>query len=154
MPVVLKTKAKEAPKQPKFAAEVEEHDKGLSELAEIIDQLGEMEPAVEKAKKLISQWNAKQKKLRDAFNEAGEPDEELIQRGHKFIAELSPRGSSRHVIDIDKVREYMGHATFMKMASVKLTDIDKYLTPEEAADVLHTTRDGNRSIKLSKREAT
>lgn len=151
MAVVLKTKPK-AVAQPKFATVAS--DELLSDMADLIDQLGAMEAEVEEAKKLIKQWDAKVKKLREAYNAVGDAEDVLIERGAMFEAELGPRSKSRSVSDIQRVYELMGHDTFLKLASVKLTDIDKYLTPDESAEVLEHSQDGNRPITLRRRKET
>lgn len=72
-------------------------------------------------------------------------DEELVIKvpGEKEL-KIGSRSNVRSITDMDKAVELLGTDTFMKIAKIGLTDLDKYLTPEEVAEVTVTKRSDTR----------
>lgn len=130
----------------------------VAEYAEEIDNVGRLKDAAEKVQ-------AKIDKLREdpdyvAYAKAlaalqlkvdadpdHEPDEEnYVVYGNTYTVELGKKASNREITDMEKVKKYLGQKTFMEIATVKLGDIDKYLTLPQRKEVTTTNR-GKRTIK-------
>lgn len=67
-----------------------------------------------------------------------------------YALEAGARGTSRAIKNLALIKKFLGDATFMELASVKLGDLDKYLNPQQLAMVLETSR-GARAIKFTRR---
>lgn len=59
---------------------------------------------------------------------------------------VGKRGTSRSLTDKDKAIELMGMETFIKLSEPKLSDLDKYLTPEEIEQITVTKVTNTRRI--------
>jgi hypothetical protein len=137
-----------------------EEEPELSDLAALIDELGELQPKFERRKRRLKllevaqeTYKAKFKRLQELIAEDDDDhhdDDSFVELGTTFRAEFGKKGCSRRIADIQKVRELMGDETFFKVCSVALKDIDDYLNPEERAQVLETER-GLRGVKITKR---
>ena len=73
-----------------------------------------------------------------------------VEKGAIFEATIGKRGKARAIKDMARVKKLMGAELFMKLATVKLGDIDAYLTPPEKAEVLEESRTAH-SVKVSRR---
>ena len=77
------------------------------------------------------------------------PGDDVPQRlnGTIFRAEAGKKGNSRSIKDMALVKKFMGAETFMKVATVKLGDIDKYLTGDQRELAIETART-SRTVKV------
>jgi hypothetical protein len=154
----FKTKMKE-PQVEAEIAEVAETAKiiPLSPYAELVDQVGAL---TEEAAPILAEIAALQAKLaplaekraelQQAFDAMGDDDETPRLGGVHFIAEAGKRGTSRSIKDMQLVKKLMGSETFMKVATVKLGDIDKYLTLPQRDQVIATART-SRTVKIARK---
>ena len=144
MPIKLKTAAKSTVAVAETFTE-----------AELIDLVGDL--GVE-ADSIIKQIKALQEKLKPykeamaqlqaVVNEIPMGDDETGEmRGNKYRLEIGKRGTSRSIIDLPKVFEFMGEDVFTQVATVPLKAIDDYLTPPQKEQVLKIDRT-DRSLKL------
>ncbi len=122
----------------------------------IVDQLGELEGKIEK-------MAAKLKPLNDKYSELATElltmmDAELAVnegtkvKGEFFIAEISEKGKSTDITDMDKVAEILEQVEeglFMNLVKVNLGDIRKYMTPKQLELCTAEKQIGKRRIKLS-----
>jgi hypothetical protein len=131
----------------------------LSEIAEEIDAFGllaeEAQPIIDQIAKLQLKLKpmADAKKLLEAkIDKMPIPDDcdGHVEKGVMYEAAIGKRGSSRSIKDMEEVKTALGESLFMSLATVKLGDIDAYLTPEEKAVVLEVTRTAH-SVKVSRR---
>ena len=131
----------------------------ISDFAELIDELGAMQPEALKIDEQIKALQKKQKPYKDKLKSLCEllhevdehgDDEKFVELGQDFRAEFGKKGTSRTITRIEKVRELMGDETFFKVCSVTLKAIDDYLTPEEKALVLEVERTP-RGVEIAKR---
>jgi hypothetical protein len=131
----------------------------LSAIAQEIDEFGRLS---EEAQPILEQIEALQKKLKpladakkklEAAIEALEADDDVegqVEQGAYFEATVGKRGTKRSIKDLEKVKAFLGTETFMAIASVKLTDIDAYLTPPQKEQCLATARTAH-AVKVTKR---
>jgi hypothetical protein len=139
----------------------EEQKELLSAFAGTIDEVGKLQ---EEAAPVLSQIKALQAKLAplavafaklQALADAlaiGDDPEYHAEIGANFIAEVGAKGKSRSIKDKIKLVELMGEEMFLQLATVKLGDIDKYLTQPQRDEVLKTERT-QRSVKVIRRVA-
>jgi len=128
----------------------------ISPYAELVDQVGAL---TEEAAPILEQIAALQQKLvplsekraelQKVMDEMGADDEPLRLNGAIFRAEAGKRGTSRSIKALDLVKKFMGVETFMKVATVKLGDVDKYLTGPQREQVIETSRTG-RTVKVAR----
>ena len=132
----------------------------VSDFAAIIDQAGVANESVEDITNQIKALTAKLKphkeklyELQKAIDEMDlDPDAEgFMQYGEGYQLEIGKKGSSRKIKDMALVQKAMGKELFMKVATVTLKEIDKYLTLPQREQLLTTDRT-SRSYKLSARE--
>lgn len=137
MPKVVlkqKTKAKVAEKLNSSIEQVAEDYLAVKmKLDKMQATLGEQEKAL-KAELL---------ELVNASCDSGEKKEITTGKGKVTVGACA---TTRKVDDIEKVRDFMGDETFMKLASVKLTDIDKYLVPDQIEEVVKSSTSSTRKI--------
>lgn len=132
----------------------------LSDFATAIDKVGRLAAEAEPIQKQIKELQAKLKPLSEAEKELQVLIDDLevgddatgSEIGAEFVAEYKARGSSRSISDLSKVREYLGEETFMELASLKLGDVDAYLTPPQKEQCIVTERT-KRGFKVVKRVA-
>ncbi len=131
----------------------------LSELAAEIDLFGQL---AEEAQPILAEITALQLKLKpmadakkalEAKIDALDVDDDCeghVEKGAIFEATVGKRGKSREIKDLAKVKKLIGVELFMKLATVKLGDIDNYLTPPQKAEVLKESRTAH-SVKVGRR---
>lgn len=106
-------------------------------------------------------WEAEQKKdarfqrikelkklFEDKANEA--PDDDIVQFvGAEHTLQYGKKSVSRFIVEggKEKILEMIGAETFLEIASIKLSDVDAYLTPKQKEQVLGFER-GGRSLKV------
>jgi len=124
--------------------------------AELVDQVGAL---MEEANPILEQIAALQQKLQPLAEKMAElqkimdslPGDDETQRlnGTIFRADAGKKGNSRSIKDMALVKKFMGADTFMKVATVKLGDIDKYLTGDQREQVTETART-SRTVKVAR----
>jgi hypothetical protein len=131
----------------------------LSDLALEIDNLGEQtlkaEPILKKIKELTAElkpWKDAEAALKakvDAL-EADDDADDIVEKGAKFEITIGKKGSSRSIKDMALTKKLLGNELFMKLATVKLGDLDQYMTLPQRAQVIETSRTA-RSYKVTRR---
>lgn len=130
----------------------------LQEIVELIDKVGPLQEQAEEIAKRIKTENERLKPYKAALKELQEkidaleldPDQPMEQLANVFRLEAGAMGNSREIKDMEKVKKFLGPKLFMQLASVKLGDLDKYLTPPQLEEVLETNRT-SRSVKVIRR---
>ena len=130
----------------------------VSEIAQLVDRIGEMMPEVAQITMRAKAETAKLKPYQDAMKELqalvdakDEGDDAVFtEKGVSFEVVAGPRGNQRSISDLDGIKKMLGTELFMKLAKVTLGDIDSYLNPEQKLKVLKTDRTG-RGMKIGKR---
>lgn len=124
-------------------------------LQQQIDLVGQLQLEAEAIQKRIEEdqqrlvpLNEATKKLADMIADyEADPDQKLQIEAALHRLDAGVVGTSRSIKDLKAVKKMLGEETFMKLASVKLGDLDKYLTPPQLEQVLKTSRT-KRTIKV------
>lgn len=134
------------------------HDPMLSEFAAKIDEVGRLEAQAvktkEKIKKLqdeLKPYTKAYKELQAIIDELGEDDALIEERGVEFQVEAGVKGSSRSVTDMKKVHEILGDDLFYQLATITLTNLDKYMIEPQRELVTKTDR-SSRTMKITARK--
>ncbi len=110
----------------------------------------ELELQIEKNAKKMESVNDEfadvKKELIAYANESAGDDEELEFRTEFGKVKVGKRGTTRVVTDMEKAVEFMGSETFMQVARINLSDIDKYLVPAQIEQCVETKRNDTRRI--------
>lgn len=130
----------------------------LQEIVELIDRIGPLQEEAELIAARIKQETERLKPYKDAMKELQtkvdaletDPDQPLEQLAKVFRMEAGAKGTSRSIKDLEKIKKFLGNKTFMELATVKLGDLDKYLTPPQLAEVL-TYEHSSRGIRIIRR---
>lgn len=133
-------------------------DKVLSDFADQIDLVGtlrkEAEPILVEIKKLqerLKPLKEAEEALQETLDALDIDDDATGEEyGAAFRLEIKPKGSSRKITDMAKIREFLGDETFFKLATITLKDADAYLTPPQKEQVIVTERT-KRGYKLVQR---
>jgi hypothetical protein len=169
MPIVLKKKpqveataapVRKAPAKAKSPLKAVPAIGLVSEHADLIDNYGrlakELAPEMVKLKKMQEKLKPladAEKALKAAMADLAVGDDKTgTELGETFLVEYGKRGTSREIIDVKAIHEMLGDELFYAMASLKLGDVDAYLTPPQKELVIKESRSA-RSIKVKAREA-
>lgn len=119
---------------------------------EELNQLIEMSDQIQKLKKTLfkSYDKLKASLLEDYMTDAAE-DQSLTVETPNGSVTFTERGHVRTITDLELVRAYLGDEAFFKIATVKLSDIDKYLTESQRQKVLEQTQTGYRKVVATKK---
>lgn len=119
-------------------------------VAQLIDRIGDLSAASQKTLDKIAKLKLELEPLEKAqaelaayVNEAFEDspaDNEYFLQGTRYRAKVGKKGTKREITDMEGIKKIMGVKTFMKVATVKLGDVDKYLNPDEKEKVLKVER--------------
>lgn len=132
-------------------------------LEQEVDQIGTLKEEIAKLKKAkpvlkLASLNKELKEIEGGccdFIEKADvhPDSTVEIKGEKYEAEFGPQGKKREFVDgaNQTLLEMLGEENFLKLASIKLGDIDKYLTPDDIDKVLEVSRVVSRSVKVKPR---
>ena len=132
------------------------------DVAALIDEIGALLPAAEKAQKQIRMLQASLKPVQERFKELTRlmtadqhhaPDQTFTVMGKEFQAVLGKRARVRAVTDVKRAIELLNAAKTdlaYEVVTVPLGKLDSYLTPEQAAEVLEVSW-GDRSVTVMKK---
>jgi hypothetical protein len=76
------------------------------------------------------------------------PDLPLAIHGHEHSIEVGAAPKAVTDVNLDKVIEILGVEAFLKIAKVGITDLRKYLTPEQFEEACTEELSGTRRIKV------
>lgn len=137
MAITLKKQSRpEIVQGPESISEEDIHRLGLMHEASV-----DAKAKIKELSKIVDAYNSEIVKLQDKLdNYVSGDDGTLNIEGSEFILGIGAKGKSRSIKDISKVRTILGHDTFMALAKVNLTDLDKYLTEAQLKETVHTDR--------------
>jgi hypothetical protein len=162
MPIKLMVKPKVAPAIEKTVVK-----SGTSqEISDLIDKIGGMQAAVDKVKarqkrdadEVLKPFADTMKLLVGLLNkvEDKEPLEEFEQHGNEFDITASKCTQVRTLVDVKGAITKLNKAVKgdsvlgFKLATITLTNLDKYLSPIEQQDIV-TKTNGDRAVKEIRR---
>lgn len=126
---VAKPKAKPLKTKAKPAAPV-------GETALLVDKIVEQNPAILAAKEPKKLQEQARKELLELVQPSHEPTDEIVVKGTKGQVRFSPCSTKRSCVDPQKVHQMLGDEAFYAIITVSLTELDKYLTPHQVAQVV------------------
>ena len=102
---------------------------------------------------VFAQFEEVKKELKARLTEY-EPTTELEIKGHHWLLDIGASSKNPRKLTEDAVPKLiamLGIDTFGKIAKVNISDCDKYLTPDQTAEVINedTGYTGNRKVKAS-----
>lgn len=128
-----------------FAAEIDVYGAEKEKADQIKAKIKELTQQLEPFKKAEAALAEKIAELEYDADEKGR-----IEKGVTYQIKVGAQGSSRKLIDVEKVRKLVGIDLFRKIGTVALKEIDKYLTEPQREQVLEVTRT-DRSFEVMKR---
>jgi glutamate-1-semialdehyde aminotransferase len=131
MAVTLKVKTKTAPKSATVA---------------VVDRIVELKKAIDAIAPLQKEFKKLTDDLRAQAMEQ-DPAHPVVFDGTDHSVLFTEAAKVRKLTDMQAVRKALGNDIFFEVAKVTLTDIDKYLSPEESAQ-LCTVESGPRKIDI------
>lgn len=138
MPVTLTKHAKPVPAAKPVVQEVEVIEPEKLSLEQLVDAYGSLKDRTEAilAQPVFTQFGLVEKELKTRL-ETYEPDEIVQVTGKAFLLEAGAcKLEQRKVIDVMKIMTWLGSETFAKIAKVNVSDAEKYLNPDQCAEVL------------------
>jgi hypothetical protein len=146
--VAAEVSAAPAPVKPTSKLQVAAEQQLLSDFAGLIDEVGALEVEEEKIAKQIKKLQESLAPLRDKRKELDakvaeiEADADAVgeELGARFRLEWGKQGTKREIVDMPRVKAFLGDDLFMQLATVRLGDIDDYLTPPQKAEVIEEGR--------------
>jgi hypothetical protein len=141
MPVTIqkaKVKAKPEKVLPKIEGPVEPEKLSLEALADEYGRL-EDELAVLEADPRYTQFKLVAAELKKRIAADYVPQDLIEIKGEHWLLEVGAAAKApRQIIDPVKVQDFVGAATFAQMVTVPVGEAEKYLTPEQLAQVVST----------------
>lgn len=122
----------------------------LNSLGDLFLQLA---PLKTKTKKLTDQYKPLFEAVQDFVDLDAAPDDEITLKTEKYAAAFGQHGNMSSVSapgKAFKLLEAVEKGLGQKLMTFKVTDLNKYLTPEQAASVITTERSKSRTIKIIK----
>jgi hypothetical protein len=124
-------------------------------LESLIDEVAELHASLKaedvKLKPMRTKLKEREALLEKKLAAKIPPEEEGDAHGVRYSAHMAKQKETRAISNLTKAKEFLGEVTFMKLASIKLGDIDKYLTPDEQAECIEKKRSGKRAITFTSR---
>ena len=124
--------------------------KPVEKVRSIIDEIAEIDSEMKELKNQREDLDTLLKKYVETKGLGDDMDALII--GDSYELEVGVAGSKRLITNLPKVRKILGDKAFMGIATVKLKDIDQYLTEEQQEEVITTERTQTRVYKYKKSE--
>jgi hypothetical protein len=144
MPLTITTKKAAAkPKlktQPKIAQQP-------TETEQLADKIIEAYPVIEAAKAPKKESDAARKELLELLEPAHDSKEAIVVQGTKGTVKFGVCADGLQVTDMKRVHQILGDKAFYALAKVGITDLKKYLTMHQLADVTEPC-DGSRNMTV------
>jgi hypothetical protein len=119
----------------------------------LIDLVGTLQDKVEEIEKTNPEFKKlaeAQKKLKAAAQTMAPLNMGMVVMGQTHRITLKPAATKRSVKNLAAIKAILGEKVFMELASVALSDIDKYLTPEQQDEVLKYDLAETRTYKVDR----
>lgn len=129
-----------------LSVKVKQKPKAKSATATMVDRIVELKRQMDAVAPLAKEYKTLTDDLRKQAMEQ-DPSQVVTFEGTDHIVVFSEASNVRKLGDMEQVKKALGKEIFFKVAKVTLTDIDKYLTPEESAELV-TVESGPRKIDV------
>ena len=134
------------------AKEVSKYDASLIVLPETVDEYAskkaKLDSKMEKLSPLAKEVSALEKGIIGAVDEVIDPSVGIDLVGNDNELKLGPKGSRISLSDAEGLLDMIGQELFLKLASVKVTDLKAYLTPDQLAKVTKSEYAIKRRMKV------
>lgn len=143
------------PKAAKTSKKANSHEAVKEELqiqADIVGSLQkEKELAAVIAKTATAAYNKAAIQVQELYGKIAETaDDTLIVKGDLYVIEIGKEGTAREIVSADLAYEALDEVKAglaCQLMQFKLSDLDKYLTPEQMTELIDTVRTGKRTVK-------
>jgi len=119
---------------------------------EVVDEFAEAAlkygKKMEKLAPLKKSVEGQEKAILATVDDVVDPATGLTLHGYNHEVVLGPKGNKTEVVNVAKAAEYLGFDLFMELASVSITDLKKYLTPDQVEEVTKVSRKNKRRVKI------
>ncbi len=139
----------------KAKAKAGSHDATMEEIKAMVDELGALDDFLKSISTKIKRHEELNKTIAAKGDEILKPEETLVVAGEKYAVELGAKGNETKLKDgeltfIESLLNDIEPGLFLKLAKVGITDLRKYLTPQQMKLVSDTKRTKKRTVKVAK----
>jgi hypothetical protein len=120
----------------------------VSNLKVQVDELVALSKQVEDFKPVNKKYLALRKELLDKAEAEYTAAETILMSGTIGQVQWGPKSDERTITDLRKVHKILGDAAFYALAKIGITDLCKYLTPEQQAMVIKSDPTGSRAYSF------
>lgn len=85
----------------------------------------------EKIAPLVKEVTSLEKGILGAVDEVVDPGTPLDLQGYENELKIGPKGEKTALTEVGMVRDMVGDDVFMKLVTISVTNLKKYLTPEQ-----------------------
>lgn len=125
-----------------------------SDLDVKVERLIELKVQIDAIKAQVDEYEKLRKELSGLSDTIGAANEQVTFEVENGVVSFSAKTFERKVTDMPKVFAHLGQDNFLKVASVALKDIDKYLNVNEQTDCVTKDLTGARKISVSPKSKT
>lgn len=119
---------------------------------ETIDEYADLKAKLtkrqEKLAPLVKEVASLEKGILGAVDEVVDPGTPLDLQGYKNELKIGAKGEKTSLEDVEIARDILGDETFMKLVSISITDLKKYMTPEQVDQVTSKSYAIKRRMKV------
>jgi hypothetical protein len=103
---------------------------------------------MEKIAPLKKSVEGQEKAILATVDDVVNPTTGLTLFGDEHDVVLGPKGNKTEVINTAKAAELLGFDLFVELAKLSITDLNKYLTPDQVAEVTKKSPKNKRRVKI------
>lgn len=119
---------------------------------EVVDEFAEdalrYAKKMEKLAPLKKSVEGQEKAILATVDDVVDPETGLTLYGHKHDVVLGPKGNQTDVVNTAKAAEFLGFELFVELAKLSVTDLKKYLTPDQFEKVTKVNPKRKRRVKI------
>lgn len=132
----------------KVEAIIAEKAVNLDEVTQIVEEMATLKMLIDEFTPIEKRYDKLKKELQEKIPDDASSFETYNFMGISHIVVFSERPLVRTITDVNKVRDKLGEELFMQIVKVGLTELDKYLSEEEQADVVMSANTGARRCAI------
>ena len=121
-------------------------------LPEVVDDFGTQALKLAKKKEKLAPLEkavtAAEKEILNSVDEVFDEATDVTLFGEEFDLVIGPKGQRTTLVDTLKAAEMLGEDLFLKLATISITNLKKYLTPEQVEAVTETKYATKRRVKV------
>lgn len=112
---------------------------------ELVQNIIQLKPEADQAKKVVTKYEAEYKKLRDYAE--GDPSDEFTFETDAGTVTYSALSNKTEITDMEAAFEILGKDVFLKLCTIPVGKLKDYMSKPELDKCTNTSRGGTRSIK-------